>query len=161
MIHSELYISCLKFLISNPKVYKSHSGVRLIDHLLETHNLLLAWDLDESIVIAGLFHSAYGNKLEKDFLWDINKRIELQNILGKKNELLIWDYSNHSFSEVLAQVRTNHKKKWVSLLYIQLANFIEQHSRLKTSLKTCDKILITESLDYVSQTVKDSVLKII
>ena len=38
----------------------SHSRRTLLDHLLGTHDLLVEWENEPDVCVAGLFHSIYG-----------------------------------------------------------------------------------------------------
>src|SRR5205814_2363153 len=67
-----------------------HSERGLLDHLLGTRQLLVAWGSRPALCDAGLFHSVYGTEGYRWAALPLSGRTELQELIGREAESLAW-----------------------------------------------------------------------
>jgi len=122
-----------------------HSGRSLYKHLLGTYELLIEWDAPTNLCIAGLFHSIYGTMSFKSNILTLEVRGELQKLIGKEAEKLVYLYCimdrYHFFMEASKGINNTfmlpttlepHKEisicrdTTISLLFILCADAVEQ-----------------------------------
>ena len=70
-----------------------HPGGTLLAHLVRTASLLHRWDADDDLVLAGLFHAAYGTDGFAPSLIQLDQRADLQSIIGREAEAIIYTYA--------------------------------------------------------------------
>ena len=80
-----------------------HYGRSLLQHLDGTYKLLNQWGNSEEVCVAGLFHSVYGTeRLDSSKLESID-RSELEKVIGKYSELLVFLFSMANRTLLLTQ----------------------------------------------------------
>jgi hypothetical protein len=67
-----------------------HGRRRLLDHLVGTRALLLAWGARPALADAGLFHSAYGTEAYAAASLPPSRRAEVRTLVGPEAEELAW-----------------------------------------------------------------------
>jgi hypothetical protein len=67
-----------------------HSDRGLLDHLLGTRQLLVAWEARPALCDAGLFHSVYGTEYYELKAIPLTLRNEVQQLIGDEAESLAW-----------------------------------------------------------------------
>ncbi|MCA9116605.1 MAG: hypothetical protein KDA79_16095 [Planctomycetaceae bacterium] len=67
-----------------------HSGKTYLAHAIGVHRDLGRWGGDEDMQRAGLFHSIYGTELFQRFALPLNRRAELQELIGPRAEFLAY-----------------------------------------------------------------------
>jgi hypothetical protein len=72
---------------------RTHSGRRLLDHLVGTGDLLRQWRCDEAVCRAGLFHSVYGTNAFRQACLAHSERGTLAALIGRKAERLVFLFS--------------------------------------------------------------------
>ena len=135
----------IQFLLSKNTKNLKHKKSNFFEHLIGTYNLLLFWNQDFNLCVAGLFHNIYGNKYYDPKL-NI-KRKEIQKLIGVEAEEIVWNFVNVERNKI---VELKNKK----LLVLSLANSLEQDYNL--NLKT-EKIL-TYSVQ-IKNIVKNNIIK--
>jgi hypothetical protein len=115
-----------------------HSGRSLLEHLTNVEKILRICKCDESVCLAGLYHSIYGTSMFR--FQTTNDREQIRAIIGERAEYLAWIFcsakrpfcwlfgktiilQNGSF--IAVDDRTLH-----DLHMIESANMIEQHGGL-------------------------------
>ena len=126
-----------------------HSRGGLLDHLIGTYELLKEWGTEESVCLAGLFHSVYGTETFRGGKDPLLTRNVVRSAIGAQAERLAWLFgtkTNRSFwkaarslSNGEVRVDLEHrvtgerlscsKAEMISLISMVLANAIEQGSR--------------------------------
>lgn len=112
----------IDFLLDNDADQNSHSGRDLLDHLLGTAELLMQWECDNDIVMAGLCHSIYGTDSYHTVTIDPSRRDEVRALIGEKAEELAWQFGNRKNPRLASFIRNNE----IDLIIIECANLIEQ-----------------------------------
>lgn len=69
---------------------KKHTSRELLDHLLGTRALLLAWGARPALCEAGLFHSVYGTESYRDATLNLDQRQTVEKLIGPEAESLAW-----------------------------------------------------------------------
>ena len=67
-----------------------HSGKTYLAHAIGVHNDLKRWGCDDVMQRAGLFHSIYGTELFQRFALPLERRGELQRLIGDEAERLAY-----------------------------------------------------------------------
>ncbi len=67
-----------------------HSEKSYMAHGIGVYNDLKAWGCDEGICDAGLFHSIYGTELFQKFVFPLDRRDEVQALIGERSERLAY-----------------------------------------------------------------------
>ena len=80
----------VSFLLANGADAVEHSGDRLLDHLLATHDLLASWGARPALCEAALFHSVYGTQFLGEELLGSDRRGEVRALIGAEAEELAW-----------------------------------------------------------------------
>ena len=117
---------------------KHHDAKTLYEHLSNVEKILRICDCDESVCLAGLFHSIYGTEFYKNKPTDDRKLIK--EIIGERAEKLVWIFCNAKrpfcwfFGQVIplkdgSFVRVDNKMM-KDLHMIEGANLLEQHDGL-------------------------------
>lgn len=128
------------YLIAHGAAGTQHSGYTLWDHLAGVHRILEACDSEKEVCHAGLFHSVYGTQAFKTVTVDRRRRVEIQSLIGKRAEDLVWAFCalpRPKLFEVsgkqntfgwLDQLETVGDKKqfWDDLVRLECANLLEQ-----------------------------------
>lgn len=83
----------LAFLVEVGARDAAHSQRSLFDHLSGTYQLLHAWQADEDVAVAGLFHSIYGTNAFKKQLLKADDRPRLRELIGPRAEALVHLFS--------------------------------------------------------------------
>ena len=83
----------VRFLISSGVGERSHSGRRLLDHLVGTYRLMRAWRCEEYLCRAGLFHSIYGTSSFTASCLPVSRRKSVGAIIGDAAEQLVYLFS--------------------------------------------------------------------
>jgi hypothetical protein len=120
----------MRYLIDLPGVFLPHSGATLFHHLLGTYRILRSWGCEESLCIAGLFHSVYGTPAYRGGVLPKNRRFELINVIGVAAEALVHRFSDINWSFVFERGPQALKSLPRPLLILSAANLVEQRSRL-------------------------------
>ncbi|GAB4062288.1 DUF6817 domain-containing protein [Uliginosibacterium sediminicola] len=68
-------------------------GRSLLEHLVGTAQLLLAWNAPLDHVLAGLCHSVYGTQAFRKISLAHAQRPRLQQLIGRRAEALVWLFS--------------------------------------------------------------------
>ena len=71
-----------------------HPGGTLLAHLVRTAKDLEEWDASDDLVLAALFHAAYGTDGFAPSLIDLSQRELLKSIVGTKAEEIIYRYAS-------------------------------------------------------------------
>ena len=84
-----------------------HKTLTFLHHLLGVHDILQAWKAPIEVCRLGLFHSIYGTSWVS--LKICSDRKELQDLIGKEAEELVFDFCNlnrmkFTFEFVLGQL---------------------------------------------------------
>lgn len=157
---SDRYVKSIKLLISHPDIWKVHSSGTLINHLIETREILVRWKIDEETEIAGLLHSIYGTSEGVFTLFNENDRGVVAGITGESIEEIIWLYSKLDIDDILASLESDRNNRTMSaLLHIEIANFLEQQHRQPTlinennvqALEDCIKHLAAGAVNDLRQ----------
>jgi len=131
---------------------KSHSGRSLLDHLQGTERLLMAWDREPDVCVAGLFHSIYGTNTFHFRSLSLNERAHLIELIGPCAEQLVHLFCTSSRPRALVAAvhtgvlenRFDDTERPVSaatlqkLIEIECANLIEQGGGRKTLASIAD-----------------------
>lgn len=110
-----------------------HSGRKLLDHLLGTHDLLNKWGNNDDVCKAGLFHSIYGTNKFRTKAWPLTDRETIRDLIGARSEWLVFlfctlDRPSDFFQEDDFLEYTDALR---DLREIEAANLLEQGSRSK------------------------------
>jgi (p)ppGpp synthase/HD superfamily hydrolase len=112
----------IEFLLDNDADENAHSGRNLLDHLLGTAELLMEWECDKDLVLAGLCHSIYGTDSYHTVTIDPSRRDEVRALIGEKAEKLAWEFGNRKNPRIVSFI----ENKETDLVVIECANLIEQ-----------------------------------
>ncbi len=69
----------------------AHPGGTLLSHLQRTAARLESW-ADRAVVVAGLFHAAYGTQGYPNALFELRAREELRGLIGDEAEAIVYAY---------------------------------------------------------------------
>lgn len=119
-----------------------HSGRTLTQHLIGTHDQLLAWGNPPEVCLAGLFHSIYGTQAYVVSTASFEDRARVAAVIGEAAETLAWRFCVADRRHLLANTSSgaplsfrNHLTGEVSALEepmfrqlceIELANILDQ-----------------------------------
>ena len=112
----------IDFLIRNGADDNAHSGRNIMEHLVGTAQLLMEWECDKDIVLAGLCHSIYGTDSYHTVTIDHSRREEVKNLIGEKAEHLAWEFGIRKNPRLYSFI----VNKEIDLTVIECANLIEQ-----------------------------------
>jgi len=82
------------YLLAQGAAATPHSGYTLWDHLAGVHRILQACGAADYVCAAGLFHSVYGTNAFKTVTVSTGRRSEVQNLIGRNAESLVWAFCN-------------------------------------------------------------------
>jgi hypothetical protein len=133
----------------HPLAWCPHSGATLLEHFIGTHDILRNWDVPEGTALAGLFHSAYGGRGAEHSLWNECDRDKIRSVIGAEAESLVWQYSRTSLSEIMVGGESKLQNGREQLLYLFLANFVDQHLRQPQVIRDGDRLLLISCLKYI------------
>lgn len=142
----------------------AHSGVSLLDHLIGTHEILASWNQTRAVCLAGLFHSAYGQKGEQSIRTSI-RREEVRLLIGKQSERLVWHFYHIDRPSWFARLESENINQIMKSLsfsacnHLLAANLLEQ-ARRKSELLQLDRIrpLLT-LIPHLSSIARNQVLR--
>ncbi|WP_206956337.1 DUF6817 domain-containing protein [Trinickia acidisoli] len=134
-----------EFLIERSAAKRSHSGATLLTHLFGTADILMQCGASEAVVLAGLFHSAYGTASFRDAICQWSERPALVELIGIDAERWVWLFcrTNNRVRTISARLRneavpvvdrvTNESLEIGpsdinALASIEIANLLEQNS---------------------------------
>lgn len=132
--------------------YTGHSGLSLLDHLLNTCFILEGWGMDPSVCDAGLFHSIYGTETFSIQLIPPGHREDLRAMIGKHAEQLVYCFSVVQRSVLFSEFRQGRVPHWIvsrlsgrrmylapkrmeDLLCALAANWLEQRGRMPREMR--------------------------
>jgi hypothetical protein len=78
------------FLRDNGAERIDHSNESLLDHLIETRDVLASWGARQELCDAALFHSVYGTQFLGDELIGTDRRDEVRALIGPDAEAVVW-----------------------------------------------------------------------
>lgn len=106
-----------------------HGDETLLSHCLEVYNILKEIDLEESVCIAGLYHSIYSTEFFKHNA--TISREELKNIIGDYSESLVYEFCNleDRDNNLLNNLKDYNDNMYYDLLCIAYANLKTQENR--------------------------------
>jgi len=113
----------IEFLLDNGVNDKVHSSRSLLDHLLGVAEILMSWECDKDIVLAGLCHSIYGTDSYHTVTIDHSMRDEVRELIGERAEALAWEFGNRKNPRIVSFITNNE----TDLIVIECANLIEQN----------------------------------
>lgn len=67
-----------------------HSKTRFLSHLIGVYTDLKEWGCPEHLALAGLFHSIYGTQAFQGFSLPLDRRSEVQELIGERAERLAY-----------------------------------------------------------------------
>lgn len=67
-----------------------HTDKGYLPHAIGVYNDLKKWGCEADIVLAGLFHSIYGTEKFQRFALPVERRAEVQELIGERAERLAW-----------------------------------------------------------------------
>lgn len=118
-----------------------HSGRVFLEHLEGTAKLLQNMGCRQALIDAGLYHSIYGTEFFKP--WNSPTREEVKAVIGEEAEYLAWVFckldrkklsANNSKMLLLDGSSIENVSLHQDMLYIALANLIEQNARVGPKL---------------------------
>ena len=112
----------IDFLLDNDANENAHSGRNLLEHLLGTAELLMEWECDKDLVLAGLCHSIYGTDSYHTVTIDPSRRDEVRDLIGERAEEFAWQFGNRKNPRIASFI----ENKETDLVVIECANLIEQ-----------------------------------
>ena len=112
----------IDFLIDNGADENSHTGRNLMDHLVGTAEILMGWECDKDVVLAGLCHSIYGTDSYHTVTIDPSRREEVRSLIGDKAEEFAWRFGNRKNPRMRSFIENGETE----LVVIECANLIEQ-----------------------------------
>jgi hypothetical protein len=136
-----------------------HPGGVLLDHLLGTRALLVAWGERPALCDAGLFHSVYGTEHYRTAAIPPERRAEVATLIGTEAEGLAWLFGvldRESFDRNVGQaeglrVRDRLTGQWLpltpdqfrDLVTLSFANTLEALPRLSWGLRRVCRAYLT------------------
>ena len=84
------YKQLTDFLVSLGVDKVPHSNEVFLAHLIGVYNDLKAWDCDEDVCRAGMFHSIYGTERFKGFSLPLSRRGDVRGLIGARAERLAY-----------------------------------------------------------------------
>lgn len=123
-----------------------HSDQTLFDHLRGTYQILLNWESERPLCLAGLCHSIYGTESHRQHTVLLSDRQKIRELIGFEAEELTYLFGAHvkdhfwSFLETpgnyeildrfTGQTVPISKKQVSQLVTLTLANWLEQRPRV-------------------------------
>ncbi|MFP6766255.1 MAG: hypothetical protein VB858_21665 [Planctomycetaceae bacterium] len=68
----------------------THTEKGYLSHAISVYNDLRKWGWDEELARTGIFHSIYGTELFQRFTLPLERRDEVQRLIGERAEWLCW-----------------------------------------------------------------------
>jgi len=136
----------IDFLLDNDANENAHSGRNLLEHLLGTAELLMEWECDKDLVLAGLCHSIYGTDSYHTVTIDPSRRDEVRDLIGERAEEFAWQFGNRKNPRIASFI----ENKETDLVVIECANLIEQ----KVEPSQLAAVTVVELPDNVREAVK-------
>jgi Domain of unknown function (DUF6817) len=128
-----------------------HSERSLLDHLLGTRRLLTRWEAPPAVCDAGLFHSVYATEHYETPALPLDKRTQVQQLIGQEAEALAWLFCvmrRETFDQNVGRTREftvqdRRTTEWLPLTAAQFealvtmtfANTLEAFPRLTWSVR--------------------------
>ncbi|HUQ71599.1 MAG TPA: hypothetical protein VM165_18870, partial [Planctomycetaceae bacterium] len=85
------YRRMVDFLVSLGTESVPHTGEKgFLAHLIGVYRDLEGWGCDRDVCRAGLFHSIYGTELFQKFCLPLDRRSEVQQLIGERAERLAY-----------------------------------------------------------------------
>lgn len=126
-----------------------HTGEKnYLAHVIGVYNDLKSWGCDEDLCNAGVFHSIYGTAKFQGFTLSLERRGEVQKLIGERAEqLAYWNCAmnreafdqtvlegqNFSFSDrITGELTTLSEEQFRDLMTLHLCDWLEQVPRSKT-----------------------------
>ncbi len=121
-----------------------HSRRTLLAHLQGTHDLLVEWENEPDVCVAGLFHSVYGTYAFDKQCADMSMRERIRDVIGPSAEQLVYLFcvtDRRCFYEHLGESRFYlrdivhdcdlelDQDTLAALIEIEVANILEQIPR--------------------------------
>lgn len=113
------------WLLSHGADKQPHGKRMLLDHLVGVEALLIKACAPEEIQIAGLCHSIYGTTSYRRSLVSIDKRQEVQNLIGERSERLVYEFCTINRPQCLFNGNYGGRDIF-ALIQIEIANLMEQ-----------------------------------
>ncbi len=137
----------LDFLIGLNTEQTEHIEANLLTHLKGVYQYLQDWNCSKEIQLAGLFHSIYSTDEFRTKSLSFDKRPELQELIGKSAETLVYIYCYCSEKSFQSSVLNNclpklqdrfsqsqillSEQEYKALLWIRLANIVDIEARIQ------------------------------
>lgn len=67
-----------------------HTGEKFLAHLIGVYGDLQRWNCDRDVCFAGMFHSIYGTEKFQKFCLPLERRGEVQELIGERAERIAW-----------------------------------------------------------------------
>ena len=120
-----------------------HPGGTLLAHLVRTAADLNAWNASDDLVLAGLFHAAYGTDGFQPSLIELDQRPQLRETVGQAAEATIYRYAS-----------CDRKASYPSIGDGEKANFIDRYAGGKADMTADDisefvELTMANELDLV------------
>ncbi|MDA1016915.1 MAG: hypothetical protein O3A00_20960 [Planctomycetota bacterium] len=90
MPNSPLFKELTDFFIRIGADQVAHTDKTYLAHAIGVHNDLKAWGCNAELCVAGLFHSIYGTAKFQSFKLALDRRAELQSMIGLRAEELCY-----------------------------------------------------------------------
>lgn len=91
-MHDPLYKSMTDFLMGIGTKDVEHTGKGFLAHLIGVYKDLERWGADLDVCRAGMFHSIYGTQLFQNFCLPLERRKEVQDLIGDRAEqIAFWN----------------------------------------------------------------------
>lgn len=124
----------------------THSWTSLLEHLIQTRELLVSWGADPMLCTAGLFHSVYGTESFAHETISLSERQLVRSMIGGECEDLVFVFSvmtKESFDATIGENGTHRLEdrihnEWITIAHrtfrqlcnLSAANWLEQRPRL-------------------------------
>jgi hypothetical protein len=149
----------VRFLRAAGTAALGHPGGMLLDHLLGTRALLVAWGERPALCDAGLFHSVYGTEHYRPAAISRERRAEVAALIGTEAEGLAWLFAvldRESFDRNVGQaeglrVRDRLTGQWLpltpsefrDLVTLSFANTLEALPRVSWRVRRACRAYLT------------------
>lgn len=135
------------YLRSFPAINARHSGATLFEHLKGVYDKLVAWQCEQPIAFAGLFHSVYGTTSFRRQTLPLSARPKIAEIIGSEAEELAFEFCSLDTRQFTTQLRAKVRRdgakgreilspKEDALLHVFTANWLEQFPRMRARQKS-------------------------
>lgn len=138
--HDKDLTAALRFLHTRGAWDQRHAGATLANHLLATAEVLLSWNHDRTVWMAGLFHSVYGTQTVPG-LAALDERALISRLIGPQSEELVYSFSRVRLSSLMKKRANAHGSNLTLIdqcLELHAANLVEQLCRI--ALSTADML---------------------